>query len=51
MWIRVKMGLTKEGMIKGLYTNVVADGGAYARMSPVTHVSDERPVHRAVQDR
>lgn len=36
MWVRVKMGLSREGMIKGLYTNVVADGGAYARMSPVT---------------
>ena len=36
MWVRVKMGLSKDGMIKGLYTNVVADGGAYARMSPVT---------------
>jgi CO/xanthine dehydrogenase Mo-binding subunit len=36
MWVRVKMGLSRDGMIKGLYTNVVADGGAYARMSPVT---------------
>ena len=36
MWVRVKMGLTKDGLIKGLYTNVVADGGAYARMSPVS---------------
>ena len=36
MTVRVKMGLSKDGMIKGLYTNVVADGGAYARMSPVT---------------
>ncbi len=34
MTVRVKMGLSKDGMIKGLYTNVVADGGAYARMTP-----------------
>ncbi|OPY61387.1 MAG: 4-hydroxybenzoyl-CoA reductase subunit alpha [Syntrophorhabdaceae bacterium PtaU1.Bin034] len=36
MWMRTKIGLSRDGIIKGLYTNVVADGGAYARMSPVS---------------
>jgi len=36
MWVNVKLGMSKDGYIKGMYTNVVADGGAYARMSVVT---------------
>jgi len=36
MWITVKTGVTKEGIITGTYVKAIADGGAYTRMSPLT---------------
>jgi 4-hydroxybenzoyl-CoA reductase alpha subunit len=36
MWITIKTGVTKDGMLKATYIKVVADGGAYTRMSPLT---------------
>jgi len=36
MWITVKTGVTKDGILKATYVKVVADGGAYTRMSPLT---------------
>ncbi|MBA4418825.1 MAG: 4-hydroxybenzoyl-CoA reductase [Syntrophus sp. (in: bacteria)] len=36
MAVRCKMGMTRDGYLTGLYTNCVADGGAYARMSVVS---------------
>lgn len=37
MWITIKTGVTKDGIITGIYTKVISDGGAYTRMSPLTH--------------
>jgi CO/xanthine dehydrogenase Mo-binding subunit len=36
MWITVKTGVTKEGLLTGIYIKAIADGGAYTRMSPLT---------------
>jgi len=36
MWITIKTGITKDGILKGIYAKVIADGGAYTRMSPLT---------------
>jgi len=36
MWITVKTGVTKDGILKATYLKAVADGGAYTRMSPLT---------------
>jgi len=36
MWITVKTGVTKDGILKATSLKAVADGGAYTRMSPLT---------------
>jgi 4-hydroxybenzoyl-CoA reductase subunit alpha len=36
MWITIKTGVTKDGVLTGTHTTVTADGGAYTRMSPLT---------------
>jgi 4-hydroxybenzoyl-CoA reductase alpha subunit len=36
MWITIKTGVTKDGILKATSLKVVADGGAYTRMSPLT---------------
>jgi 4-hydroxybenzoyl-CoA reductase subunit alpha len=36
MWVTVKTGVTKDGILKATYLKVIADGGAYTRMSPLT---------------
>jgi 4-hydroxybenzoyl-CoA reductase subunit alpha len=36
MWVTVKTGVTKDGILKATHLKVVADGGAYTRMSPLT---------------
>ena len=36
MWITVKTGVTKDGILKATYLKAIADGGAYTRMSPLT---------------
>jgi 4-hydroxybenzoyl-CoA reductase subunit alpha len=36
MWITIKTGVTKDGLLKATYVKAVADGGAYTRMSPLT---------------
>ncbi|MFC1871856.1 xanthine dehydrogenase family protein molybdopterin-binding subunit, partial [Chloroflexota bacterium] len=37
MWITMKMGVTKDGVITAIYDKVISDGGAYTRMSPLTN--------------
>jgi CO/xanthine dehydrogenase Mo-binding subunit len=37
MWVTVKTGVSKDGKLKAIQTKVVSDGGAYTRMSPLTH--------------
>ena len=37
MWITIKTGVTKDGIITGIYTKVISDGGAYTRMSPLSN--------------
>lgn len=37
MWITIKTGVTKDGKLTAIYTNVISDGGAYTRMSPLTN--------------
>jgi 4-hydroxybenzoyl-CoA reductase alpha subunit len=36
MWITIKTGVTKDGILKATYVKAIADGGAYTRMSPLT---------------
>ncbi|HEY55265.1 MAG TPA: molybdopterin-dependent oxidoreductase [Dehalococcoidia bacterium] len=36
MWITVKTGVTKDGILKATSLKAVADGGAYTRISPLT---------------
>ncbi|MFC1932864.1 xanthine dehydrogenase family protein molybdopterin-binding subunit [Chloroflexota bacterium] len=36
MWINIKTGVTKDGMLTAIQTRIVADGGAYTRMSPLS---------------
>jgi 4-hydroxybenzoyl-CoA reductase subunit alpha len=36
MWITVKTGVTKDGILKATSLKAIADGGAYTRMSPLT---------------
>jgi len=36
MWVTVKTGVTKEGILTATSLKVIADGGAYTRMSPLT---------------
>jgi 4-hydroxybenzoyl-CoA reductase subunit alpha len=36
MWITVKTGVSKDGILKAQYLKAIADGGAYTRMSPLT---------------
>ena len=36
MWITIKTGVTKDGLLKATYVEAIADGGAYTRMSPLT---------------
>jgi len=37
MWITMKTGVTKDGKITAIHNKIVSDGGAYTRMSPLTH--------------
>jgi 4-hydroxybenzoyl-CoA reductase subunit alpha len=37
MWITIKTGVTKEGLLKAIQTKVISDGGAYTRMSPLSN--------------
>lgn len=36
VWINIKTGVTKDGLLTGIQTNIVTDGGAYTRMSPLS---------------
>jgi CO/xanthine dehydrogenase Mo-binding subunit len=36
MWITIKTGVTKDGILTATYVKAIADGGAYTRMSPLT---------------
>jgi 4-hydroxybenzoyl-CoA reductase subunit alpha len=36
MWITIKTGVTRDGILKATYVKAIADGGAYTRMSPLT---------------
>lgn len=36
MWITIKTGVTKDGILRAIHTKVIADGGAYTRISPLT---------------
>jgi 4-hydroxybenzoyl-CoA reductase subunit alpha len=37
MWVTIKTGVTKDGVITAIHNKIVSDGGAYTRMSPLTH--------------
>jgi len=37
MWVTIKTGVTKEGKFKAVHVKLFSDGGAYTRMSPLTH--------------
>ncbi len=37
MWITIKTGVTREGKFKAVHIKLFSDGGAYTRMSPLTH--------------
>lgn len=37
MWVTIKTGVTKDGRLKAIQTKIISDGGAYTRMSPLTH--------------
>lgn len=37
MWITIKTGVTRDGIIKAIQTKVISDGGAYTRMSPLSN--------------
>ncbi len=37
MWVTIRTGVTKDGKITAIHTKIVSDGGAYTRMSPLTH--------------
>jgi len=37
MWINIKTGVTKDGKLKAIQIKLISDGGAYTRMSPLTH--------------
>ena len=36
VWITIKTGVTKDGILNAIQTRLVADGGAYTRMSPLS---------------
>jgi 4-hydroxybenzoyl-CoA reductase subunit alpha len=38
MWITIKTGVSRDGKLKAIQTKVISDGGAYTRMSPLTHL-------------
>jgi 4-hydroxybenzoyl-CoA reductase subunit alpha len=37
MEITMTTGVTKDGIITGIHNEIISDGGAYTRMSPLTH--------------
>jgi 4-hydroxybenzoyl-CoA reductase subunit alpha len=37
MWITIKTGVTKDGILTGIHTKIISDGGAYTRMSPLSN--------------
>jgi CO/xanthine dehydrogenase Mo-binding subunit len=37
MWITMKTGVTKDGILTAIHTKIVSDGGAYTRMSPLSN--------------
>jgi 4-hydroxybenzoyl-CoA reductase alpha subunit len=37
MWITIKTGVTKDGVLTAIHTKVISDGGAYTRMSPLSN--------------
>ncbi|MFC2051015.1 xanthine dehydrogenase family protein molybdopterin-binding subunit [Chloroflexota bacterium] len=37
MWITMKTGVTKDGILTAIDTNIISDGGAYTRMSPLSN--------------
>jgi 4-hydroxybenzoyl-CoA reductase alpha subunit len=37
MWITMKTGVTKDGILTGIHTKIISDGGAYTRMSPLSN--------------
>ncbi|MGA2464893.1 MAG: xanthine dehydrogenase family protein molybdopterin-binding subunit [Thermodesulfobacteriota bacterium] len=37
MWVTIKTGVTKDGLLKAIQTKVISDGGAYTRMSPLSN--------------
>ena len=37
MWVTMKVGVNKEGLLTATKIDLVSDGGAYTRMSPLTH--------------
>jgi 4-hydroxybenzoyl-CoA reductase subunit alpha len=37
MWITIKTGVTKDGILTGIHAKIVSDGGAYTRMSPLSN--------------
>jgi CO/xanthine dehydrogenase Mo-binding subunit len=37
MQITITTGVTKDGVITGIHNEITSDGGAYTRMSPLTH--------------
>ncbi|MFC1928932.1 xanthine dehydrogenase family protein molybdopterin-binding subunit [Chloroflexota bacterium] len=36
VWVNIKTGVTKDGMLTAVQTRLIADGGAYTRMSPLS---------------
>jgi CO/xanthine dehydrogenase Mo-binding subunit len=37
MWITMKTGVTKDGILTAIHTKIISDGGAYTRMSPLSN--------------
>ena len=37
MWVTIKTGVTKDGILTGIHTKIISDGGAYTRMSPLSN--------------
>ncbi|HME41531.1 MAG TPA: xanthine dehydrogenase family protein molybdopterin-binding subunit [Syntrophorhabdales bacterium] len=37
MAVTMTTGVTKDGIITGIHNEIISDGGAYTRMSPLTH--------------
>jgi len=37
MWVTIKTGVTKDGLLTAIHNKIISDGGAYTRMSPLSN--------------